>query len=142
MNHIYTTAGFIILGMNSWRPSTKAPVMLEAINAIQERGDMGVLELVSHATAWAEHICNMCLVGHAMTEENDGVFDYEVSEQFGNWYAQQVVAAGGVVPRRQACANEILRLATRFYLEGRNAARAKQVEAALAAVPVVNGEPG
>ena len=45
-----------------------------------------------------------------------GVYDYEVSEPFGMWFAEQLVK--GSVPTVESGTNELIRLVTMFFAKG------------------------
>lgn len=137
MEHLFTTAGFIVLGMTDHNNTGHAGTYRRAVQLVDQVRGMGVFELVSCATGWAQYACDLALVGAAMTGEYPGVFDYEVSEVFGAWYASQVVQDGGNLPRNQACANELKRLALSFFLEDLSVDQAKHLERAFNHIPIV-----
>ncbi len=86
---------------------------------ILEHWDAGHLELISQLVEYAPYTDKLWLAAkeHA---ESCGVFDYEVSEEFGRWFGDQVLLqpAGGNAPTDEACSEKLRELTLAFFAQG------------------------
>lgn len=73
------TAAFMALGLGSQDQD-----LLEAWN-------QGHLELIHVVVSYAPYLNTLMVVAAAAADGYPGVFDYEVSEQFGSWFAKQIL---------------------------------------------------
>lgn len=76
--------------------------------------DQGCLELQYEVCRYAPYIETK------VQEHQDfpGVFDYEVTVPFGQWFGQQVIAERGSAPTSVACKAMIDQLCAEFFAEG------------------------
>lgn len=80
----------------------------------------GHLELVYELMEYADYCYHLADAGVAAVGDCPGVYNYEVAEAFGEWFADQVLAGepNGHVPDRTACCAELRRLAFNFFERG------------------------
>lgn len=87
------------------------------LERIVELWDSGVFELFEELLRFAPYTAGLLAAGHAVTGDYPGVGEYEVSEPFGNWFADELIACGrpASVPSTQRCREKLDELAFRFY---------------------------
>lgn len=56
----------------------------------------GMIELVDAAMAWVPHIDALRAAAEAVYDEYPGVFEYEVSLEFGDWLGDSIIDGGGL----------------------------------------------
>ena len=78
----------------------------------------GCFELVSMMCDHAPYISALEAVVHEAGFKHHGVFDYEVTEEFGRWYAEYV-DMHLKTPGDLLCSNEIRRLIREFFCQGK-----------------------
>ena len=60
-----------------------------------EAWGQGCIELVSELMSYAPHLVGLCeSCGESIAYDFPGVFDYEVSSSFGNWFGNQIIETG------------------------------------------------
>lgn len=73
----------------------------------------GHIELMSSLSGYAMH-SEMQLMARE-DEEYPGVFDYEVSEEFGRWYGQYIIDRRGTPPADLVARAKLDELIARFF---------------------------
>lgn len=104
-------AAFIALGMQ--HPDDMG---IDTFNAALDKWDRGMLELITAGTHYAEYSLKLMEAGYSATNEYPGVAEYEISEEFGSWFTQKVVASpDGDTPEHSSCCYKLLNLAVGFF---------------------------
>ena len=65
-------------------------------------GAGGHIGLVSELCEYAEYALKLCQLGFDLTGDYPGVWEYEVVEPFGVWYAEQLIENENVVTEDEA----------------------------------------
>lgn len=82
--------------------------------AAHKRYNGGAVEMAQDVTRYSELLNQFC---HELVARFDvsfpGVFDYEVSEPFGSWWARNIGL--GEIPTAEACAEECLKSTLDFF---------------------------
>lgn len=101
------TAGMITFGLTN---NPKAPLDL-----LLQVWDQGMIGLVSEATHYAAPLA--AIVENAVNDGYDmpGVFDYEVSEEFGAWFGEYILSARNGMPGQAEAFNQISAIARKFF---------------------------
>jgi hypothetical protein len=107
---LYTTAAFISAGMHR---------DVKQLDAAKELLGTGCFELVTTAVEYTEFVDMAYRVGGMVTGGHPGVFDYEVAEEFGVWYVDQV-RQHGAIPRNGTATAKIIDLAMAFFVRDDN----------------------
>lgn len=95
------------------------PSPVEA-NKVLDHYDGGCTELVYQACAHAEYLERVNIAGFAFQQalghEIAGVYDYEVSEEFGAWFRKATLdLEPGHTPSEKTCRAKIVGLAVAFF---------------------------
>lgn len=109
LGQILTTAGFIVEGMQTSYP------LIDVFTEV----DGGAITCITTATSYAPYIEKLGDVGYDFLNSHrmgsNGVFYYDVSSAFGEWFAEQVMSDDE--PDRQACKTWIRETVLKFMLE-------------------------
>jgi len=98
---VMLTASFMTQGM----------VTLPNFGDILKHWDGGNIELNYQLIGYAQYADALYQAG-AVQVDGAGVFDYDVSEAFGDWFGRQVLLCeSGTLPEKEACCVELRRLA-------------------------------
>lgn len=108
-----TAAAFMAIGLNS-------PERPLSVDTVIDHWDAGFLELIQAVTNYAPYADALAQAGFAATGDYPGVFDYEVSEEFGTWYAARIMEQepGGHEPDPELCRLHLRDLAVEFFRDG------------------------
>ncbi len=99
-------AGFIVLGMGDF-------------GACVKHYDGGALELMHEVVKYAPHLERMSQAGYEFTGEFPGVFEYDVAEEFGRLYAEELMTLDAeTLPSTEFCAGLLVTLTKKFFLTG------------------------
>lgn len=81
----------------------------------------GCLELIEQLVAYAPYADALITAGYAQAGGDPGVAMYEVAEEFGVWFGDEVLqlASGGYSPLQSDCVFELKCLVVNFFREGR-----------------------
>lgn len=115
MYNVAVTASFMTTGMCSVNRSEKPPG-----EDIYAKWEQGAFELHFEMCQYAE--VSEKIAEYATDTLNldfPGVYDYEVSEPFGIWFAEQVFAEG-CAPTTVAAKQKLARLAAEFFIQPKN----------------------
>jgi hypothetical protein len=107
---LYTTAAFISAGMHR---------DVKQLDQAKDLLGTGCFELVTTGVEWTEFVDMMYRVGGMITGDHPGVFDYEVTEEFGFWYVDEVLATEKV-PTVEACRAKLTALGMAFFVRDDN----------------------
>lgn len=77
--------------------------------------DQGALELHAEMVGYAEVLAKCCDLVVAAVLEFPGVIDYEVSEEFGAWYAKELY--DGRPPTRSSAVSELKDRIAKFFAQ-------------------------
>lgn len=72
--------------------------------------DIGRIEFMCELALYAPY----CYALGCITDEHPGVYDYEVSGEFGAWFAEMTIRNESV-PTRDMCRIALLNMAQQFY---------------------------
>ena len=109
-------------------------VQLAAPNGTLALLDLALDHVVTEATAYAPYIEHVWLAGSVVADV-DGVWLYEVAENFGVWYMHKLkTLPAGALPEPAHCRARILKLAVDVF-GIQNEEHAAKLAAALNAVP-------
>lgn len=61
----------------------------------------GHIGIVADACSYAEYALDLCDAGYGVTGEYPGVWEYEVIDPFGSWYAKRLIATDHQQPTPQ-----------------------------------------
>lgn len=105
-NARFITAAFISAGMHR---------DVKKLDMARDGAGSGCYELVASAVEYAEYASFLYLAGSYFAPAVPGVFDYEVSEEFGVWYVNQTLMDNRIPDVELAC--KVLRdLAEAFWV--------------------------
>ena len=91
----------------------------------------GAMELVTELAHYAYLAEELSTAGVRVLNDFPGVYDYEVSNPFGKWFAQSVVDKG-YIPLQGECWAKLQELALKFFSQGtEDQSTLKRLEAAL-----------
>lgn len=112
-SNISTTASFMTCGMLEVNHRTDTPLG----SGLYERWAKGAVELHIELVSYAE-VSESVVEFLTDTLECDfpRVYDYEVSEPFGNWFANHIFAFGDA-PERDAALDTLYKLIAAFFAQ-------------------------
>jgi hypothetical protein len=95
--------------------------------------DGGHLGLVYDICKYSEYILDLYSTGISITDDNQGVFEYEVVKEFGKWFQQSLI--NGRKPTPDMCRVRLLNDVQSFFCEDENDDIIEAVGEALMSVP-------
>lgn len=119
MDNSHTIAAFMAIGLQT--PAT--PVTR---NAAFVRWENGMVELVEEVIQYAPYADALLEAGYEVKGSVPGVGAYEVGEEFGAWFAGQILAApeNNTAPNSAVCRAKLRALTVSFYEEDADVAAA------------------
>lgn len=94
LKSLLVTAGFIVSGLRDSCAGLVHPDGRDSFSVLLDKWAMGCYELVYAATEFAlqiESARKLCFE-HDDFEPSGGIFEYEVSEEFGSWFGKHILA--------------------------------------------------
>ena len=110
-NHM-VTAGSIVNGLRDACNNLKHPDGYDSFSVLLDKWAMGCYELVGAVTSYAPQIEKLRLMNCASDnfEPIGGIFDYDVSEKFGQWFGTHILQNAEGRPSDAKCENKIKEL--------------------------------
>ncbi len=122
------TAAFMAIGL------IQAPNQLQ----VQDAWANGQLELIDSLTHYAEYSWALADAAFKLGDGAPGVVQYEVDEDFGVWFGEQILEWDGAAPEHEECCIRLRETHFMFWNrpDDRTAAQAVLLGNALTAVPL------
>lgn len=122
------TAGFFIEGLQN---ASAADNILPNYDALIEAWGKGCIELVDSLVSYVPLATRLCETTALACDGNyPGVFDYEVSSCFGQWYGEHILKHGNEPSQLKANA-WLIRHIGEFFAQGMTADESVHVQAAI-----------
>jgi len=110
-NDLLVSAAFFTAGIRK--------VSMEKLQVACENGGYGHLEFVSEMVSHAPFAVAFSYEAAGVVGDNyPGVFAYEVSEPFGTFFAEKVIANGADLPSKAECENWLVDQIIYFFSQG------------------------
>lgn len=108
--------------MNERFHAVQGAFMMEGLHdagydAVIEAWGMGCLEMIERITYFTHHI--ECTLFHYQDQDFPGIFEYEVTAQFGKWWGEQVLAGTLGGPSDKECKDKLSLLISEFFEQGK-----------------------
>jgi len=122
------TAGFFMEGMHDARPSHNVKPNYDVLI---ETWGKGCIELVDALVSYVPITTQLCEAAALACDGNyPGVFDYEVSSQFGKWFGEHILETGDEPSQSNAHTWLIIHIGE-FFAQGVTEQQAEHIKVAI-----------